>query len=258
MPDNSSENLPAMCRILVSSLVSLIALASVICPVHSHGHLTSPRSRNFQANEDGIEGVQSGVPKREYCPHCLNKNAGVCGMSPNFDYDKWLDSTGASMPWISQAIYAAGDVIQVKSYLSTHHNGHIELRGCPDGRQSDQACFDDPDHVLTFVRDVLYDMPADPAYPERGYYYGGQAGGVQDFEMEFQLPKALIGSTVLLQVGVKGNQSSYCKRRLTIVVPYRSGATSRPTAARLLDTARTLRDKTRKMSSYRTRSGLQV
>lgn len=187
----------------------LLPLAYLAGQVHSHGVLISPRSRNWVAHEDGMEGIQAGVPKREYCQHCLNTNNGVCGVSPEFDYDPWLDSTGKAMPWQPQATYVAGDKIRIKAFLSTHHNGHMELRGCPYGRASTQTCFDEPNHALTFVRDVLHDMPADPAHPERGYFYGGQWSGTADFEMEFKLPDVLVGPQVLLQVSEKTCSSSW-------------------------------------------------
>jgi hypothetical protein len=179
-------------------LQALLVFLPLAAHVRGHGYQSSPRSRNWYANEEGIEGSQPGVPGREYCPHCLNTNNGVCGVSTNYDYDEWIDSQGNPMPWISQATYANGDVINVASTLRTHHGGHMEIKGCPSGRASTQECFDE--HALTFVRDLTYDMPADPAYPERGYYYGGQGGQFKDFSMAFLLPDSLVGEKVLLQV----------------------------------------------------------
>ena len=105
----------------------------------------------------------------------------------------------------------AGDTIVVDSVLTTHHGGHLELRGCPLGRASDQACFDEPDHIFTFVKDVLYDMPADPNYPERGYCKGGQASSIKDFSMEFKIPKGLVGEQVLLQVRLMSFQEQHLR-----------------------------------------------
>lgn len=180
------------------SMQMLLVLLSLAAHVRGHGYQSSPRSRNWYANEEGIEGSQPGVPGREYCPHCLNTNNGVCGVSTNYDYDEWIDSQGNPMPWISQATYASGDTIEVASTLRTHHGGHMEIKGCPAGRASTQECFDE--HALTFVRDLTYDMPADPTYPERGYYYGGQGGQFKYFSMTFLLPDSLVGEQVLLQV----------------------------------------------------------
>ena len=96
--------------------------------------------------------------------------------------------------------FEAGETIVVDIVLTAHHGGHFELRGCPLGRASDQACFDEPGHTFMFVKDVLHDMPADPNYPERGYCKGGQASSIKDFSMEFKIPKGLVGEQVLLQV----------------------------------------------------------
>ena len=103
------------------------------------------------------------------------------------------------MPWISQENVMEGQVITVKSYLDTHHNGHMELKACPNGNASTQSCFDLPGHELVFQEDVLYGMPADPSYPGRGYYAGGQGGELKSHEMSFKLPDGIIGDKVMLQ-----------------------------------------------------------
>ena len=108
-------------------------------------------------------GSQSGVPDKEYCSHCLNtKGPGsVCGTSEQgVNYDLWLDSQGEPMPWNSNGnIYQEGDIITISSFLASHHTGHMEVRACPHGRESTQECFDRPHHRLTFVEDLIYDMP---------------------------------------------------------------------------------------------------
>ena len=119
--------------------------------------------------------------------------------SPNFDYDDYKDSAGNPMPWISQETFTEGQVITVKSYLDTPHNGHMELKACPNGDASTQECFDTPGHELIFQDDVLYNMPADPSYPGRGYYAGGQGGGLKSHEMRFKLPDNIKGDKVMLQ-----------------------------------------------------------
>jgi len=103
------------------------------------------------------------------------------------------------MEWVSLADYTAGETIDVISNLGTHHNGHMEMRACPDGDASTNECFDTPGNELIFVEDVKWGMPADPAYPERGMCWGGQNGGVKDFHMKFKLPDHIVGKQVLLQ-----------------------------------------------------------
>lgn len=162
-----------------------------------HGMLTSPRSRNWRAHQEGVDfGSQPGIPTREYCAHCLNTNSGVCGQSTTMDYDSWMDSTKLHpMPWQSEAIYQEGQLIQVQFTITAHHGGHIELHICPNGRNSTAACL--WEHPLTFRRDPI--MPSDPTHPERGYLSGWRTGQTH-FVMEFQLPEGVVGEQVLLQV----------------------------------------------------------
>jgi len=94
-------------------------------------------------------------------------NVGVCGSTTMQDYDKWLDGVGNPIPWNSEAFYQRGEIIDVLTELTVNHWGHIELKACPMGSASTQACFDA--NPLTFVGDLTQGMPADPAYPERAY-----------------------------------------------------------------------------------------
>ena len=210
----------------ITSIILAGALPMIMLPlsVEGHGYMYSPRSRNFYAHLDGVDGdAVAGIPPKEYCHHCLNTNNGVCGKSAYHDYDVWNDSLDNPMPWISQATFTAGDTIRVKSHLTAYHYGHMELRGCPLGRDSTWDCFEKPEHTLRFVRDISFDMPADPAYPERGYYYGST-----DFEMEYEIPETLYGATVLLQVciffqhliNIKAASHSPCLSNTSLVALY--------------------------------------
>jgi hypothetical protein len=141
--------------------LSILSALSLFLTVDGHGFVASPRSRNWVAQQDGLDwGTKTGVPPREYCPHCLNRNDGVCGTSPSFGYDEWLDSFGNPMPWMSQGTFGQGEIIHVNMIITAHHYGHMELKACPNGRASTQDCFEA--NPLLFVRDTLYDMPADP------------------------------------------------------------------------------------------------
>lgn len=162
-----------------SASFALFALTSII-PLHSvkgHGFLETPRSRNYYAHQEGPYCSGSSCPPAEYCHHCLNLNEGVCGKfgSRTYESDAWLDKNGAAMPWIAQETYIEGDEIRIKSYLDTHHNGHMEIRACNKGKDCTVADFEAPGSALTFVRDNVFEgpegtpaMPPDPNYPERG------------------------------------------------------------------------------------------
>lgn len=190
--------------------------------VKGHGFLKTPRSRNWFAH-DVIENHKEdcptrpiGCPEPEYCQHCLNVNTGVCGKSPTREYENadWRDQNGSPMPWISQvggnaadqsADYVEGGNITIDSYLDTHHNGHMEIRACVIDDNSSTKCTlpsDFEGNELEFLEDHSnheYNMPADPEYPERGMYSGGQGGGIQDFSFEYRLPIGIYGEKILLQ-----------------------------------------------------------
>lgn len=179
--------------------ISLIAM-SLAPSVESHGSLAWPRSRNEVAREEGTFAVKPGVPVKETCWQCLNRNNGICGKVDGKDYDAWIDSTGKPMPWKPQATYQRGQVIEVKTEVMAYHWGHIELRACPKGRQSTQGCLDS--YPLQFVEDLDYNLPKDSNHPERGYL----AVRHESYNMKFRLPSNLVGDEVLLQV-------RYCPRR---------------------------------------------
>lgn len=87
------------------------------------------------------------------------------------------------MPWIPQEEYTEGDIIIVKSYLDTHHNGHMEIRACDKGPENCTPQ-DFEGNELIFVQDMVLEgnhvtMPKDENYPERGMYAGGQGGGTK-------------------------------------------------------------------------------
>lgn len=145
---------------ICSAIVSIPAFLPVV--VQGHGYMYEPPTRNYVANSIGlVYGSQPGVPPKEYCPHCLNQNAGVCGITQDgtTDYDLWLDSAGQPMPFVSQRTYQPGQIIEVRSKLTANHAGHSELLGCPidNGETVTQACLDA--HKFEFIADDLYNMP---------------------------------------------------------------------------------------------------
>jgi len=154
------------------------------------------------ANTEGTWGnpAASGIPPKETTPHSANRNNNVCGKTDDYDYDAWLDTQGNPMPWISQATYNPGDIIQVDSYLTAHHKGHFEVKGCPLGRESSQECFNA--YPLEFVEDLLFGMPKDLAHPGRGHLHGTESR----LSMQFKLPAGLVGEQVLLQVRTHDTQ----------------------------------------------------
>jgi len=166
--------------------------------ISGHGHMYSPRSRNWLAYEDGMDDWLSGsegVPPKDHCYYCLNTKAAdeVCGVGGAQSYDAWLDSVGNPMAWNSQATYTEGDIIEIKSNLHTPHWGHQDVMVCADGSASTQECFEA--HPLEFIEDVTYGAPKDPNNPTRGHFTGAHV----DFTMKFKLPMGVTGDKVMMQ-----------------------------------------------------------
>jgi len=184
---------------MVNFSFALLALVGIE-HVNGHGYVHSPRSRNWFAVEEGVQGVDTaGLPDKEYCPDCLNTNElpnGICGKpAAGSSYTEYLDSYGNEMPWISQETYTAGQQITVKQTFTAHHYGHVFLSACDLGKQSKQDCFDNPNNWLEFVNDNFYNMPKDNSHPERGYL----KRGFMEHEMVFKLPDNVSGDQVLIQ-----------------------------------------------------------
>lgn len=151
-------------KLSFSNTAAALGLSTMVGTVYGHGYMFEPLSRNYYAWLNGLTwGTQTAIPNKEYCTHCLNtKGPGsVCGTSESgTNYDVWVDSAGAPMPWDSNGnVYREGDIITIGSFLTAHHTGHMEVRACPDGRASTQECFDAPGHQLEFVEDIMFDMP---------------------------------------------------------------------------------------------------
>ena len=59
-----------------SIIFHLLLSAVLVVLVEGHGHMTSPRSRNWlaTAGQDGVNSATPEKPDAEYCTHCLNVN----------------------------------------------------------------------------------------------------------------------------------------------------------------------------------------
>lgn len=183
------------------AIIAFVALVMCTLPTltEGHGHLTSPRSRNYEASQDGSwSRAPPGVPRKENCPHCLNtkRSNEVCGTSSSsrYNYDDWRDTRGNPIPWKPEATYVEGSEIIIESYISTNHAGHIDVFLCPDGARSTQNCF--LSNPATMVQDLMDGGPNDPAWPGRGYL------GLRSrrmFRFKYRLPMGVKGDQVMLQ-----------------------------------------------------------
>ena len=159
----------------------------------AHGYMSTPRSRNVYAKEEGTNGSVPKVPKVEYCEPCLNRKAADehCGIGQSGSYDDYVDSEGNPMPWMSQETYDEGAIITVSGVLTANHAGHIEVFACADPNPSSSCLRGNP---LTMVKDLLYDGPNDKTYPGRGY-----VSPAYDFSFSYKLPSGLHGEKVIIQ-----------------------------------------------------------
>eukprot|EP00567_Pseudictyota_dubia_P005800 CAMPEP_0197449198 /NCGR_PEP_ID=MMETSP1175-20131217/20345_1 /TAXON_ID=1003142 /ORGANISM="Triceratium dubium, Strain CCMP147" /LENGTH=895 /DNA_ID=CAMNT_0042981233 /DNA_START=206 /DNA_END=2894 /DNA_ORIENTATION=+ len=177
-------------------------------PVSGHGHLISPRSRNYVAFKDGKywypadDPSKSTTPWIENCPNCLNKG-GVCGTSSSsysggyINYNDPPNALGESMPTNIQATYTEGEVIELETVLTAHHKGYFQYKVCRLDELNQpgptQECFDA--NPLTFEEDMVYGAPKDPDNPGRAYI----SPNGMEFRHRFKLPTGLHGDKVLLQ-----------------------------------------------------------
>ena len=173
--------------------------------VNAHGHVTSPRSRNWVAAQDGKwSGGTATDPKIETCSHCLNRG-GICGRNNDNDYNTPKNTFGDDMPVNIQANFQQGQEYEFDAVLTAYHKGHFEYKACPiqAGEIPTQECFDQ--HPLKFVEDVFYNAPADPNFPERAYIPNSShsnhksSSGDYLYRHKYRLPSNLSGDIVLIQ-----------------------------------------------------------
>ncbi|KAK1734442.1 lytic polysaccharide monooxygenase [Skeletonema marinoi] len=195
-------------RQLTAAAIAVI-FTSLASNVHGHGHLVSPRSRNYVAKQDGAYWpADETTSYPEDCPHCLNVGGteASCGLTADRNYDYPKNALGGNLAPAVQACYAGGDVVELDVVLTAHHMGHFSYKACAinAGEVASQECFDS--NPLTFVEDVLYGSLPDPNYPNRAYIPRADSAIIQKdnsgdykFSHRFKLPEGLSGELVLLQ-----------------------------------------------------------
>lgn len=185
--------------------LKVLLLSFIAAKVDGHGYSKSPRSRNFVARQDGKwSGGTANDPQIETCHHCLNRESGGgCGVAGTNDYNNPRNALGNPMPVNIQETFVRGQEFDFEAVLTAHHKGHFEYKACPiqPGGKGSQECFDN--HKLDFVKDLLYNAPKDPNYPERAYIpLAGDTmkeGSNYIYKHRYKLPDNLIGELVLIQ-----------------------------------------------------------
>jgi hypothetical protein len=182
---------------LRNAALLLSALSSYPTAVNGHGYLSSPRSRNFKANQDGAwYPLIATNPAIEVEPQSANRGGvnAACGIiAGQRNYDLPKNAVGGNMkqPNIDEGVcYQPGSVIDLEVTLTAHHKGHFEFKACPIAPYDipTQACFDN--NPLEFVSDVKYPEnvhPPDYLYKERAYL----APSATSLKYRFKLPEVL-------------------------------------------------------------------
>jgi len=148
--------------------LAMAMLAAAASRAEAHGYVFDPPSRNaMAAYPDGERPAAFQEWGQEYCPHCLNGGS-VCGITQNGAKDYTDFVTGPNVVELSP-----GEVFSVRSVITAHHRGHVEMWLCKAPRnQLTRECFEA--NPVEFVEDLTDQDPSkraeiDPAFPNRAY-----------------------------------------------------------------------------------------
>ena len=160
----SSSSCFTMALLLLIMMMLVDEDSFFIRQVDAHGYVFEPEARNVRAalNKDTSRNANSwngGPWGTEYCPHC-NNGGGVCGINQagTRDYTSYKSDIVDT--------FSQGSVIDVKSVITAHHRGHVEMWLCPLTVPTPECFQANP---LEFVEDLLYGAPKDDQFWNRGY-----------------------------------------------------------------------------------------
>lgn len=183
-------------------IAALVFAAHPAAVVDAHGYLSTPRSRNYVAFQDGKYWPPLATdPLIETEPQSAS-SGGSCGIISGRNYNQPMNALNELMKWNPQACYTPDQIINVAVTLTAHHQGHFEFHACPisaQGQAPSDECF--AQYPLTFVSETLsvYENRApanlDPNYPQRAYVNNNDS----ELHYKFKLPPNLVGEMVLLQ-----------------------------------------------------------
>jgi len=163
-PATSSSCFTMVPLLLLVTMMLVDEDSSFIRQADAHGYVFEPEARNVRAalNKDtslNEDTWNNGPWRTEYCPHCVN-GGGVCGINQagTRDYTRYKSDIVDT--------FDQGSVIDVKSVITAHHRGHVEMWLCPLAVPTPECFQANP---LEFVEDLIYGAPKDDQFWNRGY-----------------------------------------------------------------------------------------
>jgi len=163
-PATSSSCFTMVPLLLLVMMMLVDEDSSFIRQADAHGYVFEPEARNVRAalNKDtslNEDTWNNGPWRTEYCPHCVN-GGGVCGINQagTRDYTSYKSDIVDT--------FDQGSVIDVKSVITAHHRGHVEMWLCPMTVPTPECFQANP---LEFVEDLIYGAPKDDQFWNRGY-----------------------------------------------------------------------------------------
>mmetsp|Transcript_97957 Transcript_97957/g.277654 ORF Transcript_97957/g.277654 Transcript_97957/m.277654 type:complete len:509 (-) Transcript_97957:62-1588(-) len=129
-------------------LLAAIALAACLHRVAGHAYLAQPKARNVLKGGDCPHCLQSGGPvlvRNRSRDHWPSREApgshGLCGDPVQGANVTLFRDEPFMVPSPVQEVYTAGDIVEFRIGVNTHHKGHYEFRICD--RALDASVFRD-------------------------------------------------------------------------------------------------------------------
>lgn len=108
-------------KLLISCIHQLLLVQLPMTLVLGHGYLSSPRSRNYYANQMTTWSNPTAYdPEPETEPQSLNQGT-LCGATGNKDYNTPRNALGGPMRTTIQANWTSGQEVIVEVVLTAHH-----------------------------------------------------------------------------------------------------------------------------------------
>lgn len=112
---------------LISCIHLLLLVQQPMPLVLGHGYLSSPRSRNYYANQmTKWSNPTANDPEPETEPQSLNQGT-LCGATGNKDYNTPRNAVGGPMRTTIQANWTSGQEVIIEVVLTAHHKVRVHM-----------------------------------------------------------------------------------------------------------------------------------